>query len=191
MNNSTPFHNSFRFLSANGFEHIMTIEADTYPELLSRIAEAEADILHSKGVPLMSANLRPSWELTNGGTTPPAPAPAQEKPNSNGHKTEPQYEPFAEDLPDGQHLFPVKEVFHDTNQGGDKHFVKVVIDGDYEYGNGNWGIAMFKNADKLFPGWKNWKKGQRYSPPTSAAYVVVEDPAGGGKYANIVEFRSA
>jgi hypothetical protein len=187
---------SFRFMTKNGGEHIISLEAESYPELLSLIAEAEADVLQAGGVFLISNNLRPSFDLTKEypdsnnpfevPPLPPAPAPAPA-----AKSNEPRYEDITTELEPGTHKFPVKEVFKDVNQKGDKEFLKVVIDGDYKYGNGNWGIALFKGSDTTFPGWKNWRKGQRYSPPVHAGYVIVKDPQNGGKWADIVGFTES
>lgn len=182
-----PYHDSFRFLDAFGFEHIMSISAKNFDEMVTLMAEAESSILHANGTPLISANLRPSSELKN-----PVPAPAEPAPGYTVKEVKAQAEPaYVEDLPEGCHLFNVKEVYHDMNSGRTQHMLKVVLEEqNYEFANGKWGINCF-HPEAFYKKYKDWELGKRFSPSIEASKVVIRDPAPGGKWADVVEFRPA
>lgn len=182
-----PYHDSFRWLDGNGFEHITSISAPDWDTLAYLIGEAEGGIVNSNGKALISVNLRPTNEPAA-----PAPQPAkiQEHDENGTPVVTPDGKPVMVDLPDGTRIFSIKEIFHDTNQDGTKHMLKVVLNERYDHGNGKYGINCF-HADDVYPGWRNWQKGQRFAPSPDAAKVIVRDPEPGKKWANIVKFLPA
>lgn len=190
MTDQSPIQvsDSFRWLDSSGFEHISTIRAESWERLAYALAEAEGGILEVGGKPLISANLRPTNE-----PLPRADAPetgkVQERDETGTPVVDGNGKAVMIDLPDGTHLFTVKEVFHDTNQGGDRHMLKVVLEEQsYAHANGKYGISCF-HPESHFPKWKQWEVGKRYAPPATAAKVVIRDPKPGGKFADVVEFR--
>lgn len=176
-----PFSDSFKWIDADGFEHLSTVRAWTGSNLLAGISKTKLAIANQNGKPI---NNKPA----------PMPETASQQIQMTTEDGLPvvdgNQQPVMTTLPQGTHLFTVKEVYHDTNKDGDKHMLKVVISEDYQYGNKKYGISCFRPGPE-FTGWGDWPVGQRYAPPVKAAKVIVRDPKQGGKYADIVEFRPA
>jgi hypothetical protein len=174
-----PYSDSFKWIDDKGFEHLSTVRGWSFPAMLSSLQKAEQVILDTGGKPIISKENRPAPEA------PKLEAPASQNPN------EPRYvDPAELELKPGQHVFTVKEVFRDKNGDGSKYMLKVVLEEQYQYGNGKWGISYFK-TDGAYAGWTKWELGKRFAPSREAGRVIVEDPKPGGKFANIVAFLPA
>lgn len=175
-----PYSDSFKWVDANGFEHLSTVRSWTGGALLSGIEKATLAIVNKGGKPVSN---KPA----------PAPSPESQKVQLTTEDGLPvvdaEQKPVMVSLPPGTHLFTVKEVFHDTNRDGSKHMLKVVVAEEYQYSNGKYGISCF-HPSPVFTGWKEWPTGQRFAPPVQAAKVLIRDPKEGGKYADVVEFRA-
>lgn len=176
-----PYSDSFKWVDANGFEHLTTVRAWTGGTLLSGIDKATLAIANRSGKPA--------------GFRPPAPSAEAQKIQATTEDGLPvvdaEQQPVMVDLPQGVHLFSVKEVYHDTNKDGDKHMLKVVIhEQEYPYSNKKYGISCFHPGVE-FTGWMDWKIGDRFAPPIKAAKVLIHDPKQGSKWADVVEFRPA
>ena len=182
----SPYATSFKWIDETGFEHLTTVRGWSFTSMMGSVQKATAMITEQGGKPA-------------GGK--PGPAPSAEAPGVSSSKIQMKTEdglpvvdangqPVMVDLPEGHHLFTVKEVYHDTNQSGDKHMLKVVLEERYEYGNGKYGVSCF-HPESHFAGWKQWEKGKRYAPPVNAAKVIIRDPKPGGKWADVIEFRPA
>lgn len=183
------FSDSFRFIDAYGFEHLVSLHADTWDELTVALAGAVAEISASNGRPLISNSL--SLSSASYGTMEPAPVlPPAETPEP---APAPAYVP-ADDLQlePGQHVFDIMELFHDASQDGRTHTLKVVIDpaAGYSHDNGKWGIAFFANdaTAGVYAGWVKWQKNHRYPPNPELTRVIVQDPKQGSKRASVVGF---
>lgn len=174
-----PFSDTFKWVDADGFEHMTTVRGWGDKSLSEGITKAKALIQYNGGKP---ANSRA-----------PMPTPENDKIQLRTEDGLPvvdaEQKPVMVGLPAGTHLFTVKEVYHDTNKGGDKHILKVVLTESYEHGNGKYGVSCFHPGPE-FTGWRDWPIGQRFSPPVQAAKVLIRDPKEGGRYADVVEFRA-
>ena len=174
-----PYSASIKYVDGNGFEVLATARGWTWNSLLSSLSKAEQTILDMGGKPIVSKDNQPKPE-----------APKLEAPAAHDPK-EPRYvDPAELELKPGQHVFTVKEVFRDKNGDGSKYMLKVVLEEQYQYGNGKWGISYFK-TDGAYAGWTKWELGKRFAPSGEWARVIVEDPKPGGKFANIVSFLPA
>lgn len=172
------YHDSFRYLDPAGFEHLVGVEADTWEGLQILLQEARTDLISNNSKPLISSGLKVTNE-----PLPPANETPRTVPARDG----------GEDvtLPDDVHLFTVKEIFRDVAPSSDNTHVKVVIlEQDYPYANGNYGIACF-HPETAYPNWRKWAQGARKAPSEHGDMVLVRDPQPGSKRAEVIEFRSS
>jgi hypothetical protein len=120
---------------------------------------------------------------------PPVPAQViQERDEIGTPVVDLEGKPVMQKLPVDQHIFSIKSVYHDMSKDGKKDLFKIVLDGDYAFGNGKYGIACF-HPPSQYAGWKTWELKKEFAPMPDCGHVVVRDPQQGGKYAEIVEFR--
>lgn len=171
------FSDTFRYLDPAGFEHLACVKATTWEGLQQLLEGARADLMAHDHKPLMSAGLKITNEPLPSANDTPRTVPARD----GGNDIE---------LPEDVHVFTVKEVFRDVAPNSDATHVKVVImEQDYQYANGNYGIACF-HPESVYPKWKSWTVNQRKAPAEGAEKVLVRDPKPGSKRAEVVEFRS-
>lgn len=176
-----PFSDTFKWIDADGFEHMTTVRGWGDKSLNEGILKAKALIEYNGGKPAGKAAPMPTAESQKIQAT-----TEDGLPIVNGQTGEPEMVP----LPQGVHLFTVKEVYHDTNKDGDKHMLKVVInEQEYQFSNKKYGVSCFHPGPE-FTGWMDWTVGNRFAPPVKAAKVLIRDPKPGGKYADVVGFRS-
>jgi hypothetical protein len=181
-----PATDTIKWLDKNGFDHFTTLRAWTGGGLIKAVDEFIQHVIENGGIAL------PKVEAP---AAPPAPSPDTQKIPMTTEDGLPVVDGDGKavmtNLPDGHHLFTVKEVFHDTNHAGDKHMLKVVLEESYVFvEKQKYGISCFR-PESHFPNWKTWEIGKRFSPPVTAAKVIVRDPKPGGKYPDVVEFRPA
>lgn len=171
-----PLSDTFRWLDQNGFEHMACVRATTWEGLQILLSEAIADIVAHDGKPLISSSLRVTNEPLPRAEDTPRTVPARD----GGEDIE---------LPDDIHLLTVREVYRDVAPNSNNTHMKVVIEEqDYQFANGNYGIACF-HPESHFPKWKGWEVGKRKAPPEGAEKVLVRDPKPGSKRAEVLEFR--
>lgn len=176
-----PFSDTFKWVDADGFEHMTTVRGWGDKSLSEGIVKAKALITYNGGKPVGKPAAMPPAETQKVQATTEDGTPVIDG----------DQKPVMVPLPQGAHLFTVKEVYHDTNKDGDKHMLKVVInEQEYQYSNKKYGISCFHPGPE-FAGWMDWTVGNRFAPPIKAAKVLVRDPKPGGKYADVVEFRPA
>lgn len=178
MTDELTFSDTFRYLDPAGFEHMVCVKAVTWEGLQILLQEARTDLVSNNNKPLISSNLRITNEPLPSAESAPRTVPARDGGDVIA-------------LPPDVHLFTVKELFHDTNQDGTYHMLKVVIEEqDYQYANGNYGISCF-HPESAYPNWQKWQVEQRKSPSENADMVLVRDPQGKSKRAEVIEFRSS
>jgi hypothetical protein len=95
------------------------------------------------------------------------------------------------DLPEGVHLYTVAGLVHDKNKEGTKDILKVfTIEAPYHKG---YGVSCFHpHADlKGFTSWPVTSKDNKamFAPPPSCKHVLIRDPKGDSKYADVLDFR--
>ncbi len=89
------------------------------------------------------------------------------------------------ELPKGVHVFTVKALFHDQTKTG-KDVIKVItVEEPY---NTKYGVSAFHGGPE---NWKTWPLGvdTKYAPPKGFGHVVIRDPEGESKYANVERFQ--
>ena len=174
-----PASDNFRWVDGAGFEHQTTIRAWTGAGLYKQVSEMAARVLETGGKPAGFA---------------PAPAntvPMRDEtgdPVVDGNTGQ----PVMENLPEGVHLFTVAGLVHDKNKDGTKDILKVfTVEQPYHKG---YGVACFHPPAELkgYTAWAVTSKENKamYAPPESCKHVLIRDPKGDGKFADVVEFRS-
>jgi hypothetical protein len=109
----------------------------------------------------------------------------QERDETGAPVVDENHEPKMVDLPHDVHVFTVSQVFHDQTKG--KMDVMKVVTVEKPY-NTKYGVTCFHPPEQ-FEGWRSWTIGTRFSPPVGAGHVVIRDPSGEAKWADVVEFR--
>lgn len=116
--------------------------------------------------------------------------PQPQQPQRQEQRAEPKQEIKAPATGDGLHRFPIKAVYHGKSQDGTKDLLKVIIEGEYAFGGGKYGITCF-HAPALYKGFAEWPVDTQYPPKPVASVAVIRDPSEGKKYAEIVEIVAA
>jgi hypothetical protein len=168
-----PASDTFKWVDAKGFEHMTTIRSWSVSGLVTQIAELSSDVQEAGGKP-------------HGGAL-PAKAQVQERDENGTPVVDPDGKPVMANLPDGTRLYTVKFVFHDQTKSG-KDVLKVVTE-EKPYST-KYGVSCF-HPPAAYSGWKSWAVGPDYKQPpvTGALQVVIRDPQGDSKYADVIEFR--
>ena len=175
----SPYSDTFKWVDADGYEHMMTFRGYSGTEVLGNEAIAKKVIAEQGGKPVNKVAPAPSNVV-----------PARDEngtPVVDGNTGE----PVMTSLPEGTHLFTVAGLVHDKNKDKTKDILKVfTVETPYNKG---YGVACFHPSAEI-GNWKAWTVTSKdnkamYAPPETCKHVIIRDAKEGG-YPDVVEFRA-
>jgi len=174
-----PYSDTFKWVSAEGFEHMSTVRAWSFTLLIKAVADAEQMIGLNSGKPAGGKMAIPQ------STIPVTDETGVPVVDGNTGK------PAMTTLPEGVALYTVAGLVHDKNKDGTKDLLKVfTVEAPYNKG---YGVTCFHpHADlKGFTSWAVTSKENKamYAPPESCKHALIRAPKEEGKYPDVLEFR--
>jgi hypothetical protein len=172
-----PCSDTFKWVDANGFEHLMTFRGWSGEGVLKTVAAAIEHILEQGGI-----------APANRVAPPPPSQMVQERDEHSGLPVvDAEGQPRMVALPDGVAIYTVREVFHDKTKAG-KDILKVTTVEEAPFISKKFGIGVF-HAPSQYSDFHQWPIDGRYAPKPGAGHVLIRAPKDGGKYADVIEFR--
>jgi hypothetical protein len=172
-----PFSDTFKWVDADGFEHMTTVRGWGDKSLSEGIAKAKALITSQNGKPAGKFSPAPSAE----------PVMVQMTDENGTPLVDQNQEPIREKI-DGARVYTVEGVAHSKTTNG-KDVLKVFTVEREEFISRKYGVTCF-HAPAPYKDFKNWPVDTKYGPKEGAMHVVITAPSEASKYANVVEFRA-
>jgi len=176
----SPFSDTFKWIDAEGYEHMLTIRGWSGDAVLESVAKAKERIAELGGI-------APANRVAA-----PAPSPSaqiQETDPTGLPVVDAEGQPRMVDLPKGVAIYTVKEVFRDQNKDKTKDLLKVTTVEEAPFISRKYGVTCF-HPPAQYKDFKDWPIGTKYAPRAGAMRVIIREPEAEGKYANILEFRA-
>lgn len=172
----SPASDTFKWVDAHGYEHMLTLRAWHVKPLMNAIEEAQVVIAEIGGKPISTQS-----------KVSPAPPMVQEKDETGTPVVDQEGNPVMSpvNMLPGEVLCTIKGFYHGQTKAG-KDALKVVLE-DKPY-NGKYGHYVFKPP---FGDWQKWAVAG--DPPglfqvPGYGHAILRPPEGDGKYPEIVGF---
>jgi hypothetical protein len=176
-----PFSDTFKWIDADGFEHMTTVRGWTDKSLNEGITRAKGMIDYNGGKP----SGRPSQVAP---AAQAAPVMVAMRDENGTPMVDQNHEPLIEKI-DGANKYTVKGLFHGKTKNGKDYLGVQTIESPH---NRKWGVKCFHPNG--INEWKSWPLSENepvvYAPPANAKFVIIREAQGEGKFPDVVEFQA-
>lgn len=173
-----PFSDTFKWIDAEGYEHMLTIRGWEGGAMLKAVEKAKEFISGLGGKPVGKFSPAPT------ASSEPVMVPMTDE---NGTAIVGlDHQPIMEKVENAK-VYTIEGVAHDKTSNG-KDVLKVFTVEQESFISRKYGVNCF-HAPAQYKDFKNWPTGAKYAPKDGATHVVIKAPEGDSKYANIVDFR--